>query len=527
MQMAYLWNKSSFFKYIEIFYILLVLLLSAHFLLERIEHRTIPQGDEGSWMAVAAELSRGHGFTTRWLEHPFLLPYQIPRPDDYRYPALTMIIAAVFKVSGISYDNALYTVAAIFLLFLLSAYIATRFVYGRLTATVSIALMSISLLQLFYNSNIYCEGLFGIVLSIFIFFTSLYKPSQLKWWIAAGIFTGLLYLVRPNGILFLAGIVLYYIIARRTQKINIWFPVAAIVTALIVTLPWLIRTYHYFGNPFHIAGSAGLLRANFQEPLTYSFSDFVRIHGISYFFDSIKHGFIKFFEILDFQEHQLEIIPLSFCIAGILLRIPFFSPVVLISFLLTFFACAYSSRESWAGVRYFSSFIPFVYAYGIHSLLVLTRKYIPKKIYALTLINIFVSSTLIFICVLPVYYPHKYYEKTFSKPFTKLSFDAYYTELARMTEHNKYYFACSLAQLNFATSLNCIGMNIFLDETEILRAQNNFKPSLMVLTKKEWESRRIKKLVNALEKNGYELKADSENSFAMYILIRKSLDRQN
>jgi hypothetical protein len=527
MQMSFLWNKLSFFKYIEIFCIVSVLLLSAHFFLERIDHRTIPQGDEGSWMAVAAELSRGHGFTTRWLEHPFLLPYQIPRPDDYRYPALTVIIATVFKVSGISYDNALYTVTAIFLLFLLSAYIAIRFVYGRLTATISIALMSISLLQLFYNPNIYCEGLFGIVLSMFIFFTSLYKPSQLKWWIAAGIFTGLLYLVRPNGILFIAGIALYFIISRKSQKINIRFPIAAIVTALIITLPWLIRTYYHFGNPFHIAGSAGLLRANFQEPLTYSFSDFVRIHGIWYFFDSIKYGVVKFFEILDFQEHQLEIIPLLSCIAGILLRIPFFSPVVLISFIITFFACAYSSHESWAGVRYFSSFIPFIYAYGIHSLLVLTRKYLPKKVLSLTVIKVFVPAILIIVCALPVYYPHRYYEKTFSKPFTKLSYDAYYTELARMTEHNKYYFANSLAQLNFATSLNCIGMNIFLDENEILRAQDHFKPSLMVLTKDEWESARIKKLINALEKNGYELKVHSEINFAKYILIRKSSDQQN
>lgn len=525
-KMSYLQSKSVVSRCLEVFYLILLLLISAHLLFERIDHRTIPSGDEGSWMAVSAELSRGHGFTTRWLEHPFLTPYQIPRPDDYRYPALTIIIAAVFKTAGISYDNGLYTVAVIFLVFLLSSYLTIRFIYGRITAAVSTSLMSISLLQLLYNSNVYSEGLFGIVLSMFILFSYIYKPSQLRWWIAAGFFTGLLYLVRPNGILFIAGIIFYFLIFRKSQKIKVWFPAAAIITAFIITLPWLVRTFYHFGNPFHIAGSAGLLRASVQEPLTYSFSDFLRIHGISYFFDSIGHGFFNFFEILDFQEHQLEIIPLLFCIAGAVLRIRFYSPVVLISFLITFLACAYSACHSWAGVRYFSSFIPFLYAYGIHSLLVMSRKYFFEKYYTSNFFKISSAAILIGIVAIPVFYPHKHYERTFSKPFKKLSYDKYYENLTRMTAKNNYYFACSLAQMNFATTLNCIGMNIFLDEKEILKAQNHFNPSLMVLTKEEFESERIKKLINTLEANGYGLKVIQEDSFATFVSIVRNPQNQ-
>ena len=91
-------------KYILIF---IILLISFHFIRERVNYAGIPSGDEGSWMAVAAELSRGNGFTTRWLEWHFQKPYILPRPDDYRYPALVSILAVNFRLFGISYTTAL------------------------------------------------------------------------------------------------------------------------------------------------------------------------------------------------------------------------------------------------------------------------------------------------------------------------------------------------------------------------------------------------------------------------------------
>ena len=56
----------------EVVLVIAVLLLSIHFHARDIRHRVLPGGDEGSWMAVASQLEAGEGFSTRWLEHPFL-----------------------------------------------------------------------------------------------------------------------------------------------------------------------------------------------------------------------------------------------------------------------------------------------------------------------------------------------------------------------------------------------------------------------------------------------------------------------
>lgn len=80
-------------KYVfETAFILLVLAISFHLIQERIEHARFPGGDEGSWMSVAAQVSRGEGYTTWWYEHPFLKPATLPRHDDYRYPRLVRTI---------------------------------------------------------------------------------------------------------------------------------------------------------------------------------------------------------------------------------------------------------------------------------------------------------------------------------------------------------------------------------------------------------------------------------------------------
>ena len=80
---------------------LLALALGFHFLALRIRTAGPPSGDEGSWIAVAAEFAHGRGFTTRWLECPFLVPYALPRPDDFRYPGLVSLLALAFRAFGI------------------------------------------------------------------------------------------------------------------------------------------------------------------------------------------------------------------------------------------------------------------------------------------------------------------------------------------------------------------------------------------------------------------------------------------
>jgi hypothetical protein len=97
------------------------LIAGFHFLALRIRAGGLPAGDEGSWMAVASELAQGRGFATRWLEAHFLTPYALPRPDDFRYPGLTGLLALAFRLFGASIETARWTVGMAFLAFAAAA----------------------------------------------------------------------------------------------------------------------------------------------------------------------------------------------------------------------------------------------------------------------------------------------------------------------------------------------------------------------------------------------------------------------
>ena len=512
---------------IEVSSVVAVLLLSLHFHAERIHHRLIPSGDEGSWMAVASRFAAGEGFTTRWLEHPFLQPYQLPRPDDYRFPALTLLLAGAFKLFGTRYPVALWTVTLQFLFYTLAVYLVVRKQFGRSVALATILLASLSLLQLMYSTAVYTEALFGIGVACVIMTSGYFTPDKRSRWITVGVLTGFLYLIRPNGILFITGIPAAFFRYRRRYRLPFSSLLISIGTFSAVTAPWLLRNLLIFGNPFHVAGNAGLLRTTAQEPLTLSFTEFLVRHGILHFPAATIKGIAGFIMTLHLQEHGLELIPLLFFAVGICRRRRFFNVFVATAFTLSFLACAYVSNGSWAGVRYFSSFLPFVYAFGIAELFRFITGLVrnisrfvniaPRRIPPIQ------RGTTLFLALLlavPVYYPHKYYERTLSRPpVIANGYRSYRDDLTSLLSENRFYYAASLAQLNFSTGFNCIGMQDFFDEKEIIRAQRHFNPSLMVLQPAEYRKQRFHTLLAALEANGFIYRIVKETEFAVFLRL--------
>ena len=288
--------RERILQYAEILFVITILCVSFHFLQIRINSRVIPYGDEGSWMSVGAELSRGNGFTTRWLEHPFLTPYAVPRPDDYRYPAFSLLLAQSFRLFGITYKVALWATAVTFILFCISVYIVVRYKYGIRTAAVTLALTAFSLLQIEYASQVYCESLFGLVVTWIIYFSMRFDVRKRRWWITNGILTGILYLVRPNGILLIFALIAYYLIIRKQKSISVSLPALSLGISVAIISPWLLRNYMFFGNPFHLAGSAGLLRATGDDPITFTFSQFLKLHGVLFFAKAVFTGILNFFQ---------------------------------------------------------------------------------------------------------------------------------------------------------------------------------------------------------------------------------------
>jgi hypothetical protein len=505
----------------EVVFVLLCALLAWHFVSERSAAKALPAGDEGSWMSVAAELSKGNGFTTRWLEHAFLTPYTLPRPDDYRYPGLTCLLAVAFRLAGTSYATALGLVGVLLLLFGIAVYLVVRRAFGRRTACATLPLVYFSLLQLMYGAEVYTEGLFGIGIAIVLLVSCYSTPRSFIWWPLTGISIGLLYLIRPNAVLFAAAFFLYaaWLLFRRR---TLWRPVAAGIGAMAaVMLPWLLRSWLLFGNPFHLAGSAGLLRTTEQEPLTYGLADFARLHGVFYFVKATVSNASAFFSLLHEQEHGLELVPLLFCAAAVLSRRAFFNGMAATAFLFSLFASFYTSAMgNWAGVRYFSPFLPFVYAYGISWIFRLIdriRVPLPQVVSRATSLVLVTG-----IVVSPIVYPHRYYERFYAAaPHTDRSYSAYYSALHKQLEGHPFYYAGKLAQINFATGLNCVGMQFFFNGKELSRAQRTFHPRLMALTPEEFRAPYFAGLMNALKEDGCTLTPEfMPDSFAVFVDIK-------
>lgn len=517
-------DKAKLHRYIsvsaQIIFIATVFCIQVHLLSERIDQKTVPYGDEGSWLSVATEVARGNGFTTRWLEYPFLKPYSIPRPDDFRFPALTLLLAAAFRIFGVSYTTGLWVIASISLIFNLLIYFSVKKIYGKPTALTVYTLTVFSLLQLMYSTEIYTEVLFGTILALIILVSTKVDNSKLKWWTVIGLLTGVLYLVRPNAILFIPALCLYFLLIRKKRQISYKYFLISTAIFLAVISPWLIRNYLNFGNPFHVAGSGGLLRAGNSDPATLSLSEFVNLHGIHFFLTSILQGLPQFFKNLNSLEHGSNIIPLLLCLIAAFRKHPFYNGFITCSFVFTFLACAYTARlYGWAGVRYFSPFLPFVYAYGISYFFRETGSLIERfsgdNSYYIRLCGI---PAIILLLGIPLINPHRYYERVYKvKPVD--STPEYYSELSRQISGSDIYYAGRLAQLNFATNLRCVGIQSLFGANDMITAQKHFNPALLVLTRKEFDSPRFKGLLDTLGLNGYQWSVVSENEVALYIRI--------
>ncbi len=452
-------------------------------------------------MSVAAQLAVGNGFTTRWLEHPFLSHPDLPRPDDFRYPVFTLLLAAVFKVFGTSYTAGLWTVGVLHLVLILLVYLVGRKRFGSGTACTAMLLASVSLLQLYWNSRVYVEALSGCWLGLIVGWAECGPLRKPGYPLIMGALLGIFYLVRPNGILMAGGLLFLY--GRnygemfRNRK--------AILTALAVTLmfmiPWLVRTAVHFGNPFHIATGAGLLRAGASDPLTLRMSEFITKYGIFHLLKATAIGMAHLFSALHFFEHGLEVVPLAGFVAGTVLFRRRYSPMIVTGICLTLLACGYVAYNySWAGVRYLCSFLPWIYMYGIATLssgLTLLCSRFPGPLRSLA------SPLLAFILVLPVINPHRYYERTLpsSPRYDPAAISGYTRLLSDNLGDDSVYCAGVMAQLNFLTPYLCVGMHEFFDSTHVPMVIRRFRPKLLVLTGEELGLSRIRAVFRAFKRN--------------------------
>jgi hypothetical protein len=517
------------------------LAVGMYFLALRIRGGGLPAGDEGSWLAVASEIARGRGFTTRWLEAHFLLPYSIPRPDDFRYPMLTSLVAVAFKGWGFSIEAARWTVAGTFLAFAASTWFLCRSAFGRWAALAGLWLMTCSLLQLEWNAAVYTEGMFGWIATCLAAWC-LWGERSLEgkgvlafrspyWWAILGAAIGLLYLVRVNGILFLAGV--FWLFWRRRKAPLSWkHPTAAIAAFALVAAPWLIRTWIHFGSPFHIAGSAGLLREPGQTH-TLTFFQYFANHESLFPLRRMAVGTLDFFRVLDHYEHGLEAAPLLLAVAAACMRRPFFGPCFTAGFLLSFAASCYASYNNWAGVRYMSGLLPLVYAYGLSAL---TGPWPWKKPFQGRGIPFAMAPWLpsvsaaagIALLLLPVVNPHRYHERRLSQAMDPKGAYPYRRDLAEhlsrldsLLPAEGRYYAGSLCGVNFLSEAKgCVGLQELYDPTWFPRSMEAFRPGLIALTHAETRAPAMLAALERMHAGGYREDTVATGAMAVYLSLR-------
>ncbi len=513
-------KKNKLHALFEVLFLLIALSFAFHFIQERIQHQILPGGDEGSWLSAAAQWSKGQGFSTNWLEYHYLEPYTLPRPDDFRYPALVSLIGIGFLFFGIKYSVALYVVASIFFTFSLLFYFTIRKTYNRTTAALSLLLLIFSLLQLTWNSVVYTEGLFGIVLCLIILGVKK-DLTQLKWGFSMGALFALLYLVRPNGVLFLPAFCLSSYFALKQKTLSFKSVSVILLTSVVCLAPWLIRSWIYFGNPFHIAGSAGLLKDTVQETDTLTLLSFFENNGLFFPLKRVVLGSYNFFINLHYYEHGLEALPLLGVVIGIWKRKKFHTLFITLAFAITLLMCFYSSYNAWAGVRYFSGFIPFVYAYGIHQLLSLLKKFRPLS----PSIRWGAITLLLVVLLSPVFYPHRFYERKYSQaPILKQEAVSDYIQTLQSTlPPSNIYLAMSLGQLNFMANRKCIGIQGSEYKVALSKALSLLKPTLLVLTPNEYKSKMGGDILKFIERKGYLLSNPIVTSLGVFISLSKQV----
>jgi len=502
--------------------------ISLYLQIQRISYRTLPGGDESSWMSVASELIKGNGFFTRSLEFHWLEQYTLPRPEDFRFPAFTLTLAGAFKIFGVSYLVALLTVVFLNLSFEILFFITIRKIFGNATALFGLVVTVFSPIQLMYNTFVLTESLFGLILCGLVFWSTYnHKKIPVKW-IGLGLLTGILYLVRPNGILFLPGIFIYFILSRKEKNIPLKYLLYSLLAFFLTILPWLVRNYVYFEDPFHIAGNAGLLKAQSADQANLTLTQFISQFGLFFPFVKIFSGIKTFFHVLGLYEHWMHVIPFLFVIVGVVRKKIFYNPFITTGFLLTVSACFYVIFTSWAGIRYFSPFLPFVYAYGIHQgLSFLTPWFINKPQY----FRYIVYSIICCLILSPVYYPHRFYQRKYGNFIENFQNQIQLSNtirgdinyLNRLVPQGSTFIAHNtFCDLNYLTLRNCVCIKDRqgLDSSMVHRMVETFNPQYAILTVEELKLTSNQKTLENMAKNARFLDLVHSSSLANFYRIK-------
>jgi 4-amino-4-deoxy-L-arabinose transferase-like glycosyltransferase len=295
---------------------------------------------------AAQNWHEGHGFVINTVWNYQITSFNPPNPTfgythpafDYWNPLSSWLIIGSFALFGVSPFAASLPFMLCATLLPPLAFYAGKLAFGeaqrRYSWVMAVATLFPGRYFLFWNApdNFANFALLGLLCFITIHL-GLNKDD--RWLVLAGVFSGLAYLCRSDGVLFTATLVLSFLWLRwRPQTgLQIWKPRwgmlgLALIAAISVVTPWLWRNLSEFGTLFSPNSSKVLWVRTYNELFSHSLS----LTPARYF----EWGFGN---IIMSKLNALEIGALILSAQGLFLLAPFF---LLGIFLLTFKNRAYA-----------------------------------------------------------------------------------------------------------------------------------------------------------------------------------------
>jgi len=211
------------------------------------------------YLNLARSLFNGQGLTTNVVWNNFLEPATIVRPDFFRFPLYPLLIAAFYKIFGMSFLAA-KMVNVIFgaLLPLATFWLAETITKSKKISLLSALVISCNQNFLVWGALTYPEivyGCCGLLFINFLFKTDspdgINKIKKKFMPFLVGIFWALSYLTRSEAFyIFLPVFIFYYFSGPHFKKFLIKTCIT-FIGFLIIAWPHLARNYILTGNPLY------------------------------------------------------------------------------------------------------------------------------------------------------------------------------------------------------------------------------------------------------------------------------------
>jgi len=281
---------------------------------------SFPEGDEGPWLRMAARAFTADFLVSKVIEHDLYPKRVLPHPEDNRSPLFPLMIKAgtIFTKDYFTAGQLINIILFTLMFIIFAIYIRSRF--GDRIALISMIFIGVSPICIVNTSHIYNDV--TVAFSFFFFlFCAETIPRSRRNALIAGVFLGLLFLLKTSAVFLLFPITASFFIHGINKKtgLNVLLFLASF---LLLASPWLIRNIVVFGSPMYQFTGLTIFSDSVYEIFGVGnpkpgFSSYLQRHDI--IFTIVLRPVIGFKNLLVqifTHDHHLSLVLLPLAVAG-------------------------------------------------------------------------------------------------------------------------------------------------------------------------------------------------------------------